>query len=357
MFHANCAATPSGLPSLSVPDHLSATGPCERFGRPRDHVRLMVASESGPILHSRFFRLSRFLRSGDVLVANDSATLPAALRGAWGGRQVRVHISTPLDGSTLRSIELRWPDGVGSRRCGEGTPGSVIDLAGGGSVRLVERLGTARPPRLWAASLDLPGGLDRFLADHGAPIRYSYVRERWPLEDYQTFFARVPGSSEMPSAARPFTPNVCAALERCGVGIATVTLHTGVGSLDADELPYAEPFVVPPAAARAINEARAKGGRAIAVGTTAMRAIESAAALDGHVHSATGFANLVVDSSYSVRATDGLLTGWHDPSATHLQMLQSLLSTPVLERCYIEAIARGYRWHEFGDSHLILRGE
>ncbi len=150
---------------------------------------------------------------------------------------------------------------------------------------------------------------------------------------------------------------------------APISLHTGVASAEAFEPPYPERFAVPPATARLVNAARARrraalraggpergapGGRVIAVGTTAVRALESATGADGRVRAAAGWTDLVVTPERGVRAVDGLLTGLHEPTASHLLMLRAVTDGAALERAYAEAVRRRYLWHEFGDLHLLL---
>jgi S-adenosylmethionine:tRNA ribosyltransferase-isomerase len=206
--------------------------------------------------------------------------------------------------------------------------------------------------RLWRARLSV--AVVPYLLRHGLPIRYSYVRRDWPLSFYQTVFAARPGSAEMPSASRPFTPEVVTALATRGVLIAPLTLHCGVSSLEAGEDPYPELYDVPPATARLVNHVRASGGRVIAAGTTVVRALETAARADGWVAAAAGWTSHVVTRETGVRAVDGLLTGLHEPRSSHLRMLAAFAGPDLLVRCYAEAIDAGYLWHEFGDVHLLL---
>jgi S-adenosylmethionine:tRNA ribosyltransferase-isomerase len=158
----------------------------------------------------------------------------------------------------------------------------------------------------------------------------------------------------MPSAGRPFTAKLLAELEGVGVSIARIVLHTGVSSQDAGELPYPERFGVPLATAAAVNGARAAGGRVIAVGTTVVRALESAVTTAGLVRPVEGWTDLVVTAERGVRAVDGLITGLHAPEASHLAMLEAFANGGHLRDAYQEALRLGYLWHEFGDSHLLL---
>ena len=208
--------------------------------------------------------------------------------------------------------------------------------------------------RLSVARLELGAAVGAYLARHGRPIRYGYVPLEWPLEAYQTVFAYHPGSAEMPSAGRPFTAELLAELVSRGVLVAPVTLHAGVSSPERGERPYPERYRVPATTARVVNATRSWGGRVIAVGTTVVRALETAADRDGTVRGARGWTNLVVTPDRGLRVVDGLLSGWHDPDASHLQMLEAVAGADLLERSYRAARERGYLWHEFGDVHLIL---
>ncbi len=337
--------------AFALPPALEATEPPEVRGLARDEVRLMVARKGEPPAHARFLDLPRFLLPGDLLVVNESATLPAALHATRAdGTALRLHLSTPDPGDAGRWIvELRrGGERFSGARCGE-----RLALAGGGEAELVAPYLSAG--RLWIAALDLPAPLLDFLDAHGAPIRYSHQPRDWPLADHQTIFSRVPGSAEMPSAGRPFSPRVLARLGR-GVGVAPLVLHTGVSSQERGERPYPERFTVPASTAARVNGAHAAGGRVIAVGTTVTRALESAAAPDGTVRAASGWTSLTITPERGVRAVDGLITGWHDPDASHLLLLEAVAGRELVERSYAAAVAAGYRWHEFGDSHLLLRG-
>jgi S-adenosylmethionine:tRNA ribosyltransferase-isomerase len=193
-----------------------------------------------------------------------------------------------------------------------------------------------------------------YLHRHGKPIRYAYVPAEWPLDAYQTVFGLEPGSAEMPSAARPFTADLVTEIVARGVLVAPVTLHTGVSSPERGEAPYAERYRVPAETARLVNAVHEWGGRVIAVGTTAVRALESVARPDGTVTAGEGWTNLVVTPERGLSAVDGLLTGWHEREASHLHLVEAATGAELLERSYLAARVNGYRWHEFGDVHLIL---
>ena len=341
------------MSALEQPERrLEAHEPPEVRGSGRDDVAMLVASRhDGSLVHAHFGDLPQFLASGDLVVVNTSATLPAALSARLGEQQVELRLSTPAPGASDRHwvVELRTGEGL-PYRCPP-IP-AVLGLRDGASVELVARY--AGSDRLSIARLDLDAPLDDYLARHGSPIRYSYVPRAWPLDAYQTVFAQDPGSAEMPSAGRPFTAELVTRLVSSGVLVTPVTLHTGVSSPELGEPPYPERYRVPEATAQAVNAARIRGGRVIAVGTTVVRALESVADVAGTVSSGEGWTNLVITPARGLRVVDGLLSGWHEPEASHLQMLEAAAGRELLQSSYRAARERGYLWHEFGDVHLIL---
>jgi S-adenosylmethionine:tRNA ribosyltransferase-isomerase len=335
--------------ALELPVRLEAHEPPEERGVGRDDVAMLVATRHDrELVHARFRELPKFLSAGDLLVVNTSATLPAALDAHLGERQVELWLSTPQrDGTWL--VELRTYDRAPYLRP---PVGDRLDLLGGGHVQLLARF--AGSERLSVARFELDEPLQDYLLRHGRPIRYGYVPDRWPLDAYQTVFALQPGSAEMPSAGRPFTAELVTELVSRGVLFSPITLHTGVSSLEHGEQPFPERFRVPRATARLINAVRGWGGRVIAVGTTVVRALEAVAAGDGTVAEGRGWTSVVVTPERGLRAVDGLLTGWHESESSHLALLEAAAGGELLERSYRAALEGGYRWHEFGDVHLIL---
>jgi S-adenosylmethionine:tRNA ribosyltransferase-isomerase len=350
----------TGRLAFQLPSFLEASEPPEARGMTRDAVRMMVAYRGDlRIEHSTFALLPRFLTPDDLLVINTSATMAAAIAGLdpVTRRCVPVHLSSHLGGeewvveprraTTAGGLTERWPvDGVPPpRELRLGEDGAQLFL-------VAPYLGSRR---LWLAHLSLPTAAPSWLAAHGKPIRYGYVDRPWPLTAYQNVYATEPGSAEMPSAGRPFTPEVITRLVAKGVGVAPVVLHTGVASLEADELPYPERVRVPESTARRVNATREAGGRVIAVGTTAVRALESAYDAEvGRTRPLDDWTDLVVSSDHGVRVVDGMLTGWHEPEASHLLMLEAVAGRQLLEASYTASLSEGYLWHEFGDVHLIL---
>ncbi len=337
-----------------LPPELEAPSPPEARGMTRDAVRMLVAGRNdGSLVHSHFSELPRFLSEGDLVVLNTSGTLAAEVDGTGpDGESVQVHLSSKLPAG-LWTVEVRR----GGQAHLDAEAGTSIRLAGGGQVTLL----TAYSPgpggsgvRLWVSLIDTPEPLFRFLARFGRPIRYGYVRGSYPITAYQNVYATDPGSAEMPSAGRPFTPEVLTRLMSKGVGVAPLLLHTGVASLEANEPPYAEYFKVTLPTAHRINDTRRSGGRVIGIGTTVVRALESVVDDHGRVHPGEGWTETIVSPERPVRSIDGFLTGWHEPEASHLAMLEAIAGRPVLEASYAAALSEGYLWHEFGDVHLIL---
>jgi S-adenosylmethionine:tRNA ribosyltransferase-isomerase len=351
--------------AFELPAALEATVPPEMRGVERDRVRLMVAERGVcPLVNARFDELPELLEPGDLLVVNVSATLPASVSGQRAGtcgrEHVRVHFSTP----TADRDDRWW---IAELRSGDGStpvhwvPGETIALGADGAAHLELIAPYEASDRLLLARLHPRVGVGdeetvpELLWRIGEPIRYGYVARRWPLAAYQNVYARIPGSAEMPSAGRPFTPEMLTRLVAGGIGVSPIVLHTGVASLEASEPPYPEYYRVPAPTASRVNQTRYDGGRVIAVGTTVVRALETVVDEHGTVHPGDGWTNTIITPDRTVRALDGLLTGWHEPEASHLAMLEAVAGRELLERSYAMALERGYLWHEFGDVHLVLR--
>jgi S-adenosylmethionine:tRNA ribosyltransferase-isomerase len=340
-------------PAFELQPDLEAHVPPEARGLRRDGVRLLAARRSDwSISHHLFSDLPELLAPGDVLVINVSATIPAAIPARRsGGTRIRVHFATkaPHLEDDWRVVEIRSADGTRPARL---AAGERLQLRGGASLDLVAPYASGQ--RLMLARFCCALLVDEYLERYGEPIRYSHVRGRWPLDAYQNVYAISPGSAEMPSAGRPFTRELISRLVARDVAVAPITLHAGVSSPESHEPPFPEWFEVPEHTARTICDARKRGGRVIAVGTTVVRALESAATADGCACARSGWTGLVVTPECGVRAIDGLITGWHEPEASHLMMLEAVAGPELLHASYAAAVDAGYLWHEFGDSHLIL---
>jgi len=345
---------------FTLPPELSAKEPPERRGIRRDQVRLLVIDRAtGRIEHTRFDKIDNYLRAGDLLVFNSSRTLPASLRGcecsATHGPCMEVRLAERLpDDSWLALLVCDQGDPFG---CGL-RAGMQIDLAEGLTATVLER--DANIPRLWKLRFSASGAqLIDLIYRLGKPIRYEYVSAPWDLDYYQTVYATEPGSAEMPSAGRAFRWKLVLDLKRRGIESAYIVLHTGLSSYMDDELDRQHPaseeeFFVNRITAEKINRTRENGGRVIAVGTTAVRALESVANEDGRVTERHGYTRLKIDNDHRLKAVDGLLTGLHEPEASHLDLLSAFLPAAKIHAAYQEAIRRCYLWHEFGDLNLIL---
>jgi S-adenosylmethionine:tRNA ribosyltransferase-isomerase len=366
------------IDTFTLPPHLEAAEPPEARGLRRDDVRLLVSRvDTDAISHSRFSDLPRWLSPGDLLVVNTSRTLKAALTARAGnGDRFEVHLSTRLPGN-FWVVEVRRPGPIASLPYHDALPGTTFDLDGDGRLTILSPYpledGQTRDPgwgnrdskaagsRLWLAALQLPEPFLTYLERFGRPIRYNYVTRPWPEPMYQTIFAIEPGSAEMPSAGRPFTPELVTHLVSTGIQIAPLLLHTGVASLEDHEPPYEEYFQVPVDTAARVNAARDAGHRVIAVGTTVVRALETVTDHRRTTSPGEGWTSLVITPDRPLRSVNAMITGFHEPTATHLSMVKQVIAaagslgpSTHLDRAYREARQAGYLWHEFGDSHLII---
>jgi len=356
-----------------LPADLEASEPPEARGLRRDAVRLLVSDiGASSTEHARFSDLPRWLDPGDLLVVNTSGTMNAALDATDAlGHAFELHVSTAQPGG-LWTVELRTPGHIASLPFRQARPGMVLRLPAGGQATLLAPYPLTdsldSPSRLWIAALLVPGTVPEYLARVGFPIRYQYVTKAWPSSMYQTVFVTEFGSAEMPSAGRPFTPELVTRLVSSGIQIAPILLHTGVASLEDHEPPYSEFYRVSPETAEWVNAARRAGRRVVAVGTTVVRALETVTDDRGVTSAGQGWTDLVITPARPLRAVNALITGLHEPRATHLMMLERAIeaaagetkaapggfATRILEHTYEEARRAGYLWHEFGDSHLIL---
>jgi S-adenosylmethionine:tRNA ribosyltransferase-isomerase len=347
---------PSSVIEFQLPPELEATAPPELrpqgSGR-RDDVRLLVLDRrTGATTHSSFRSLDRFLRAGDLLVVNTSRTVPALLRAVGDdGLPVEVRLAD-------RRGSRRWDALLLDGRTHAGREG--MTLVFGDELR-ARVLGRRRDlPFLWRLAFSVGGArlLDAIYR-LGEPIRYGYVAGALPIDLYQTVYATEPGSVEMPSAGRPLSWEMLLRLRREGVETAPLVLHTGLSStrddaIDARHPNYDEVFTVPSATADAVNRTHTAGGRVIAVGTTVVRALESVTGEDGIARPSHGRTRLRITPASRLHAVDGLLTGLHEPQASHLDLLSAFVRPEHLAPAYGEALAFGYLWHEFGDMNLIL---
>ena len=361
-------AATSVIDAFSLPKHLEASEPPEARGLRRDAVRLLVSRvDTDSLAHSRFSELANWLAPGDLLVVNTSGTLNAALEATTAeGDRLELHVSTRLPGD-FWVVEVRSPGPVASLPYRDAHAGMVLQLEQDSRAVLLAPYplrGTVDArSRLWLSALELSQPILPYLERFGSPIRYNYVTRPWPSSMYQTIFATEPGSAEMPSAARPFTPELMTRLVSNGIQIAPLLLHTGVASLEDHEPPYEEFFRVSPVTAERVNAARAACHRVIAVGTSVVRALETVTDHRGVTHPGEGWTDLVIAHDRALQSLNGMITGFHEPHATHLAMIKQVIAaagsaqpSSHLDRAYAEAQREGYRWHEFGDSHLIVSG-
>lgn len=332
---------------FQVHENLNANAPAEFRGIQRDGVRLMTLdSLTGESHHQFFFQLDSFLREGDLLVLNNSRTIPAVLKGNRGKQTIEIRLSRKLSHHKWEAIiaeglckvgeKITLPEGLTATITGVGAEAPLVNLAFSKS------------------------GIELFevLYRYGEPLYYEYIETPWPIDMYQTVFASAPGSVEMPSAGRAFTWRLLNKLKNKGINIAFLQLHTGLSYYGNDRWPnpskHIEEYCIPKETAEAVNQTRNNLGRVIAVGTTVVRALETAVNDAGLVEARAGVTDLYIQKGYQLKAVDGLITGFHEPEASHLDMLTAFIEEPLLMKAYNEALSSGYLWHEFGDMNLIL---
>ncbi|TLS34955.1 S-adenosylmethionine:tRNA ribosyltransferase-isomerase [Pseudalkalibacillus caeni] len=339
---------------FEVPDILNAAVPPERRGVRRDHVRMLILGrKSGVTQHDRFNRLEDYLKKGDLLVLNASRTVPAVLyaslnrEGNRNSDETEVRLARKLDDSTWECLIVAE----------DLTEGDLLAF----STTLfgtVSKVNANSPFATVSFSLSGPLLFDQ-IYELGEPVRYEYIKNDWPLDYYQTVYGNIPGSVEMASAGRAFTWEILFKLQKKGVKIAFIHLHTGLTYLLDDKWHQSpeqneEAYHISEEAARMINETKTAGGRVIAVGTTVVRALETAVDPSGQLEKSSGWTNLYIHPEYDLKIADGLITGFHEPEASHLDMLSAFIDPGYLHNAYQEAIERKYLWHEFGDINLIL---
>ena len=338
-----------------LPPRLRASLPAELRGVRRDRVRLMVLDRARrTIEQARFNEVGRWLRPRDLLVVNTSRTVPAAIAARRAdGSMVQLRLCVRRTGSAAFE---EW-DALSVEPA---PPHANVSLSAGEVLRVGDVDVTVLAPRtdipfLWRVRVPTDG-LDLLLRS-GEPIRYSYVPAPVDPTRYQTVYAARPGSAEPPSAGRPFSWELLRSLRERGIDMAEIVLHTGLSSFqddafDAEHHLYEEWYEVPDETVSAVKMARATG-RVIAVGTTVVRALESAAR-DGELRATSGWTELAIRPGYAPRVVDGLVTGFHEPQASHFDLLRAFVDEQLLARAYAEAVSRDYLWHEFGDAMLIL---
>ena len=330
----------------ALPPELIAQRPIE----PRDHARLLVTRRGdGSLEHRRFFDLPALLQPGDLLVANDSRVIPARLR-------TRKSTGGAVELLLLRRTEAGWWLTLArpSRRL---RPGTMVSVEGGGRVYEIE-IGARRDDGLFEARLED----EALIAACGEAPLPPYIHE--PLADperYQTVYAREEGSAAAPTAGLHFTPRLMERLAARGVDVAYVTLHVGLDTfrpVEADDPRehhiHTEYAVLPPETARAIARAREHGGRVVAVGTTSVRVLESAAQGSGAIEAYRGDTGLMILPGHEFHAVDAMITNFHLPRSTLLMLVSAFAGKDLIDAAYAEAVRERYRFYSFGDAMLLL---
>ncbi|SER57061.1 S-adenosylmethionine:tRNA ribosyltransferase-isomerase [Salipaludibacillus aurantiacus] len=341
-------------PAFTVPERLNASSPPEARGLRRDFVKMMVLSrQSGSWIDTSFSQLPGFLREGDLLVLNNSRTIPAVFKadiernGFICKRNQEVRLARRLSEKVwevlVPELNLQKNDQMhfSSRLSAEvinfkpELPFTVVEFSAA-SARLFEELYST-----------------------GEPVRYEYIHHPWSLDYYQTVYANVPGSVEMPSAGRAFSWELLQKLQAAGIRTAFLQLHTGLSYLLDDRWHQhpshnKEHYSIPAATLSAVKQTKKDGGRVVPVGTTVVRALETAARRKSNLSSISGWTDLYINEATPLRVADGLITGFHEPEASHLDMLSAFLNRNQLITAYQHALKKGYLWHEFGDINFII---
>jgi S-adenosylmethionine:tRNA ribosyltransferase-isomerase len=336
----------------TLPPHLIAQEPCAR----RDRSRLLVVRRGGAVLaHQYFSDLPGWLEEGDLLVLNDTRVLPARLAGRrerTGGRWEALFLRQTPDGAWELLAQTRGRPAVGETL-----------LAEPGPLRLV--LEGRTPAGRWLVRPEEPGSPAELLARHGTVPLPPYIRkgraEGADRERYQTVYASRPGAVAAPTAGLHFTPEVFDALRERGIGWAFVTLHVGPGTFQpvkaddvADHRVQAEWCELPPATAEAVAACKARGRRVVAVGTTSVRVLESAARQGEGVRPWSGETDLTIAPPWTFRAVDALVTNFHLPRSSLLLLVAAFTGLESLHAAYREAVAREYRFYSYGDATLLV---
>jgi S-adenosylmethionine:tRNA ribosyltransferase-isomerase len=324
-----------------------------RPARPRDAARMLVVAGDAPLADRHVRDLPGLLRAGDVLVFNDTRVIPAQLEGRRGEARI---------GATLhKRIDLRrWQAFVrNAKRLREG---DRIDFAADVTAVAEARHADGSWTLAFAGEEPVELLLDRAgqmpLPPYIAGKRATDADDR---ADYQTMFAARDGAVAAPTAALHFTPGLMAALAEAGVAHETLTLHVGAGTFmpmkvddTADHAMHAEWGRIDAATADRLNAVRAAGGRVIAIGTTSLRLLESAAGDDGLIGPFEGDTAIFITPGYRFRAIDGLMTNFHLPKSTLFMLVSALMGLDRMQAVYAHAIAEGYRFYSYGDSSLLL---
>ena len=323
-----------------------------RPARPRDAARMLVV-EQGRLSDRRVAELADLLRPGDVLVFNDTRVIPAQLEGVRGAARVGVTLHKRAG---LRSW---WAFVRNAKRVRDG---DVVDFGQGVSATAIER------DEQGAIRFEFAGEepVELLLERAGHMPLPPYIASKRPADaedaaDYQTMFAREAGAVAAPTAALHFTDAMIAALDARGIARETLTLHVGAGTFlpvkvedTADHRMHAEWGRIDQATADRLNAARAAGGRLIAVGTTSLRLLESAARDDGIVEAFEGDTAIFITPGYRFRAVEGLMTNFHLPKSTLFMLVSALMGLDTMQAAYAHAIADEYRFYSYGDASLLL---
>ena len=330
--------------SFILPDELHAAFPPERRGTRRDHVRMMtIDRKTGKVIHDYFNHLADYVKPGDMIVLNNSRTIPAALRATIDNtcQEVEVRLARCLNETSWEALVLSVNVKVGD----------CLSFSDELSAVVIDR----KPDSpLLILRFSLSGlSLYQHVYSLGEPIRYEYIKKSWDLNYYQNVYGTVPGSVELASAGRAFSWEMLLDLQKRGIQLSYLQLHTGLSYLNDDQFsPKDNPerYDISKETMTAVLKTKASGGRVIAVGTTVVRALESAVSTG----TLSGWTSLYINADFQLKLVDGIITGFHEPEASHLDMLTAFIKPEMLFEAYDEAIQEKYLWHEFGDINFLV---
>ncbi|MBO0961508.1 S-adenosylmethionine:tRNA ribosyltransferase-isomerase [Neobacillus sp. MM2021_6] len=333
-----------------LPTELNASLPPEKRGLRRDHVRMLTLNRiTGEIKHDHFFHLADYLQPGDLVILNNSRTIPAVLQAEWRRGTFKRIPAAEVRLARRRDVDI-WEALIVA------APVKMGDILQFSSELAATVIGERENSPLKIIQFSKKGtDLVNIIYALGEPVRYEYIEQPWDLDSYQTVFASHPGSVEMPSAGRAFSWELLFKLKRKNIQVDFIQLHTGLSYFLDDQWPQTpeeneEEYHISERTMERIHETKARGKRVIAIGTTVVRALETAA----KIGALSGMTKLYINQKFSLKIVNGIITGLHEPKASHLDMLSAFISEKYLLKAYDQAIESGYLWHEFGDMNLIL---
>ncbi|WP_413378893.1 S-adenosylmethionine:tRNA ribosyltransferase-isomerase [Alkalihalobacillus sp. 1P02AB] len=330
--------------SFQIPTNLHANTPAEYREDSRSQVNMMVLNkQTGEVTDHHLSNLPQLLSPGDLLVFNKSRTIPALLKSE--DQKIEIRLARKITDLEWEALIFQNDE---KRDC--------ILLEGGGQLNIMGP--GSESPLVVVEFQQIFEPILSYLYKYGAPIRYEYIHEPWPMQDYQTIFASVPGSVEMPSAGRAFSWKLIQQLKKSGIQIAFLELHAGISYYGGNKWPnpknHPETYSIPVETIELIKKTKHHGRKIIAVGTTVVRALESLTLENNPLNGETATTDLYINKQHPLQMVDGLITGLHEPDTSHLDLLCAFTEEAYIIVAYQHALEQQYLWHEFGDLNLIF---